>query len=340
MPQQKTYPVRGRFAPSPTGFLHLGNAWAFLCAWLGARSDGGKIFLRIEDIDPNRAKPEFEAALREDLLWLGLDWDEYDGPASDYAGEDGLVRQSRRFSAYAEGVEVLRGQGLVYPCFCTRKELRSLAGAPQAGDTDGEDAYPGLCRALSPQAAGDKITQGARFALRVRFEEVRDKYLELADLCLGQCRLSPAQAGGDFPLRRSDGVFAYQLAVVLDDIAMGINQVVRGMDILESTPRQLFLYDCLGGVPPRYAHVPLVLDYENERLAKRHASLSLRGLRAAGARPEVILGYLAWWSGLRERFEPVSAGSLREGFSFGRIRQDVKALPPDLAELLLRASAL
>lgn len=335
MLQQKTLPVRGRFAPSPTGLLHLGNAWSFLCAWLGARFQGGKIFLRIEDIDPNRSKPEFEAALQEDLLWLGLGWDEFSDAEIAAAGLK-FMRQSERFAAYSKGLEQLEGLDLVYPCFCTRKELRNLAGAPQAGDAEGEGVYPGACRNLQPDEIEAKKKAGTRFSLRLRFEEARGAYLNFNDLCLGLCSLSPAQAGGDFPLRRSDGVFAYQLAVVLDDMAMGINQVVRGVDILHSTPRQLFLYRHFGGTPPQYAHVPLVLDHEGERLAKRHASLTLRGLRAAGVRPESVIGYLAWWGGLRERFEPVTAAGLVEDFSFSRIRRDVSLLPPDIAGILLR----
>ncbi len=334
--------VRGRFAPSPTGFLHLGNAWAFLCAWLGARAAGGELVLRLEDIDPQRSKPEFEQAMREDLLWLGLDWDYGPGSARGDTLPPGLApfRQSANSACYAAGLADLQDKGLVYPCFCTRKELRSLAGAPQAGDgADAEGAYPGTCAVLSAREAKARVKAGDHYALRLRFAAMRDKYLHFNDLCLGRQTLAPQAAGGDFALRRSDGVYAYQLAVVLDDIRMGVTQVVRGRDILTSTPRQLFLYDCFGAVPPSHAHVPLMLDHEGERLAKRHASLSLRGLRASGVPPEAVVGYLAWWGGLRDAFAPCHASELVPDFSFTRIKKSVDLLPPSLPELLLKAPA-
>lgn len=311
----------GRLAPSPTGHLHLGNAWAFLCAWLGVRSQGGRLVLRIEDIDPQRSRDEYAAALCEDLAWLGLDWD------------GAPERQSQRLGRYAEGLARLERLGLVYPCFCTRKELREMAGAPQAGVAL-EPMYSGACRALAPADVRANLAAGRAHSLRLYFpEEARARYLEIDDMCLGRVRLGPEEAGGDFPLRRSDSVFAYQLAVVLDDIDMGVTQVVRGMDILSSTPRQRYLYDIFGAQPPAYAHVPLLLDHEGERLAKRHASLSLRYMREAGVSPQEVLGWLAFWSGLRESTAPLASTDLLDGFEFGHIRRTVPRLPEKLEEI-------
>lgn len=311
--------MAGRLAPSPTGRLHLGNAWAFLCAWLGARAKGGRLILRIEDIDPQRSKEEHIAALQQDLLWLGLEWD----------GEP--ERQSERLALYSQGLRKLQDAGLVYPCFCTRKELRELAGAPQAG-VMAEPMYSGRCRSLAPAKAEENMRQGRHYSLRLRFaEDARQRYLAINDLCLGTVRLAPEEVGGDFPLCRSDGVFAYQLAVVLDDIDMGVTQAVRGMDILSSTPRQLYLYELFGATPPEYAHVPLLLDYEGERLAKRHSSLALSSMREAGVRPQEIIGWLAFWSGLRESAAPVRAPELLDGFDFKNICKDAARLPEDLS---------
>lgn len=310
--------TRGRLAPSPTGKLHLGNAWAFLCAWLGARSQKGSLILRIEDIDPQRSREEYVSALCEDLDWLGLDW-------------DGVpLRQGARLGRYAEGLAELERKGLVYSCFCTRKELREMAGAPQAGVML-EPAYSGRCRSLGPDEVRQRLAAGKNHSLRLYFpERARDRLLEIDDLVLGRVRLAPDEAGGDFPLRRSDGVFAYQLAVVLDDIALGVSQVVRGVDILTSTPRQLYLYKLFGAKAPAYAHVPLLLDHEGERLAKRHASLSLAHMREAGVRPQELVGWLAFWSGLRDSAAPLAAAELLAGFDFKRISREVARLPDKL----------
>ena len=324
--------LRGRFAPSPTGFVHLGNAWSFLCAWLGIRSTRGDLILRIEDVDVIRSRSEYTLSLQEDMRWLGLDWDY--GPDSPLRSDLGSCVQSRRLEYYASCVRRLEDLGLVYPCFCSRRELRSIAAAPQLGDMTGDWNYPGTCRSMSVEEREKRLDRGDRYALRLRFQEKRNKYLDLEDLCQGRRLLTLGEAGGDFALRRSDGVYAYQLAVVMDDIAMGVNQVVRGLDIVESVPRQGFLYDCFGAEPPRYAHVPLVLDHEGCRLAKRHGSISLRALREDGVRPERIIGFLAWWSGLRERFESCAPQDLLEGFSFGRILRDVPWLPANIGDIL------
>jgi len=328
-PSLEKMPVCGRFAPSPTGYLHLGNAWAFLCAWLGARSHGGSLVMRIEDIDPKRSKAEYVRALLEDLRWLGLDWDA--GP--DTTREGRAYYQSNRQENYLEGIRRLEANGLIYPCFCTRKELRELAGAPHAGAR--EEIYSGKCRTLHQLEVERKKAAGQSGSLRVRFEErLYPEFLQVEDLVLGRHAFTPGQAGGDFAVRRSDGVFAYQLAVVLDDIAMGVNQVVRGVDILGSVPRQKFLYSVLEAQLPEFAHIPLVLDHKGERLAKRHAALSLRQLRAGGIKPEAVLGYLAFWSGLSSDLRPISAGELLADFDFSRIRRMPGLLPEHIIKVL------
>lgn len=336
-PLAPSMPIRGRLAPSPTGRLHLGNAWAFLLAWLAARSAGGQVVLRMEDIDPERSRPEFAEAIMADLRWLGLDWDE--GPAAPGLcgpyGPYGPYEQSRRLESYAAAIDALTAAGRVYPCFCTRKELRELASAPHAATPplagDGSPAYPGTCRNLTPEQQAELLRQGRKPALRLRCD---DTALAFDDRVAGPQRHTLAQCGGDFALRRSDGVFAYQLAVVLDDIAMNISQVVRGDDILTSTPRQLFLYQLLNAAPPQYAHLPLVLDAQGERLAKRHQSLTLAELRAAGVSPGAIVGYLAWRAGLQNAPHKRSAAELVPGFSFAALPREAIVLPENIADVL------
>lgn len=298
----------GRFAPSPTGLLHLGNAWSFLLAWLAARAEGGRILLRHEDIDPARSRREWMDAIERDLLWLGLGWDE--GPEE---GPHAPYRQSLCFALYEKALEKLRARGLVYPCYCTRKELRTLAGAPHGaadGLGDAGAAYPGTCRHLTPEQRARKEAEGRRPALRLLCPDDDEECF--TDLVLGPQRLSLKSCGGDFALRRSDGVWAYQLAVVADDMRMEVTQVVRGEDILLSTPRQLLLYRLLGGTPPAFAHIPLLYDEEGERLAKRHRSLSLAALREAGCRPEAVVGHLAHLAGLQQTPSPVTPATLAE----------------------------
>ncbi|MDO9631261.1 MAG: tRNA glutamyl-Q(34) synthetase GluQRS [Humidesulfovibrio sp.] len=314
--------ARGRLAPSPTGRLHLGNAWAFLLAWLAARATGGSVVLRMEDIDPERSRPDFAAGIVRDLRWLGLDWDE------------GPHEQSARLDAYAAAMTRLEQAGHVYPCFCTRKELRSLASAPHASlADDGSPVYPGTCRNLPIEQRDALLRQGRCPALRLRCE---DSAVSFHDLVAGPQTMTLADCGGDFALRRSDGVFAYQLAVVLDDIAMGITQVVRGDDILSSTPRQLYLYRLLGAPSPQYAHLPLVLDAEGERLAKRHGSLTLAALRESGVSGTAITGYLAWRAGLLDTPRPAHPLELIAGFSFERLPRDPVGLPTDIKAVLAR----
>ena len=324
--------VRGRLAPSPTGLLHLGNAWAFWIAWLDARSRGGECVLRLEDIDPARSRMEYAEALARDLAWLGIDWDY--GPGAGNGKDDAAIFfQSERGKIYQEALCFLDAKGLVYPCYCTRKELRDIAGAPHVDDVGAP--YPGICRTLTDAATKYHKAAGRRHSTRLLCPE--DAHWRFTDLLQGNQDMTLEQCGGDFALRRSDGVFAYQLAVVVDDIAMGITRIVRGKDILVSTPRQLYLYNLFGARVPDYAHLPLLTDDSGERLAKRHASLTLASLRETGVRPETLLGWLAASSGLRERFAPLHARESVEGFALSSIRADSLRLPPDPVAFFLAA---
>ena len=295
--------IRGRFAPSPTGELHLGSAFTALLAWLQVRAQNGTLVLRMEDIDPERSRPVYAEALMRDLAWLGLDWDE--GP--DRGGPFAPYEQSRRLPLYEKALAELAASGKVYPCYCTRGELASLA--PHG--TGGERPYPGTCRNGNIK----KEAQGRKPSLRLIVPEER---IEFEDGVQGHFAQDIA-AAGDFVVRRSDGVPAYQLAVVVDDAAMGITHVLRGADLLDSTPRQLLLYRLLGWKAPAFAHGPLVIAADGHRLSKRQRDLSLASLREQGVSPETIIGYLAWKAGLLEQFAPVAAHELTCVFSLSRI---------------------
>jgi len=315
-------PVRGRLAPSPTGHLHLGNAWSFLLCWLAVRSAGGRLVLRMEDIDPERSRPHFAEEIMRDLAWLGLDWDE--GP--DLGGPYAPYTQQERLERYAEVIEALTRLGRTYPCYCTRKELKTMASAPHLEDAG--PVYPGTCLGLGADACREREAQGRRPALRLHGAgETR-----FDDLLHGEVRLDWAQCGGDFPLRRSDGVISYQLAVALDDMDQAINLVVRGADILPCTPRQIFIFDLLQAPVPRYAHVPLLLDHAGVRLAKRHQSLELRALREKGVSPKAIVGYLGHLAGLLPENAAATPAALVSEFAWGKlprnpvtVRDDVEA---------------
>lgn len=308
MPPTCNRPFTTRLAPSPTGLLHAGNIWSFLLAWLMARASGGKIFLRLDDLDPDRSRKEYSSAIIDDLAWLGLDWDA------------GPVWQSRRGAIYADALERLQAAQAVYPCFCTRQELRSLAGAPHIGDAG--VPYPGTCRHLTPEKRQELLRLRPAHALRLACP---DTAIGFADLLQGQQKFSKRQYGGDFPLKRSDGVWAYQLASVADDIALGVNLVVRGRDLLPSTPRQILLHALLGAPPPAYAHLPLLLDSSGERLAKRHKALSIASLRRQGASAADIVGELACLAGLNPGGEPVMPGALLPRFNLdGLPAEDLK----------------
>ena len=289
--------VTGRFAPSPSGRMHLGNVFCALLAWLSARAQGGAVVLRIEDLDPARCRPAYAAQLEDDLRWLGLDWDE--GGAAGGAA----YFQSSRTAPYAEAFERLRSLGLVYPCFCTRAELHA-ASAPHL--SDGRAAYPGTCRGLSAEEAARRAQSRAP-AWRI---QAPDRVIGFTDGLQGAYAENPARTTGDFILRRSDGVYAYQLAVVVDDAAHGVTEVVRGRDLLDSTPRQLYLYGLLGLRPPAFTHIPLLLAPDGRRLSKRDGDLDLGALRKAYRSPEPLLGQLAYLAGLLPAPTPVTASEL------------------------------
>lgn len=303
--------VRGRFAPSPSGRMHLGNAWSALLAWLSVRSRGGVMVLRLEDLDPDRCKRHLCDGVEEDLHWLGLDWDE-----GGSAGGDAYY-QSQRSTYYQAALDRLRNMDLLYPCFCTRGQLHA-PNAPHR--SDGDIIYPGTCRDLTEREREERA-KTRRPALRIR---VPDQVIQFTDLLQGEYRENLARDCGDFILRRSDGVFAYQLAVVVDDGLMGINQVVRGSDLLTSTPRQIFLQRLLGYSTPEYCHVPLLCAPDGRRLSKREADLTLDSLRASGVRPEEIVGRLACCAGLMDRPEPISARELIPLFDLSKLpREDI-----------------
>lgn len=298
--------VRGRFAPSPSGHMHLGNAWTALLAWLQARSLGGAVVLRIEDLDPDRSRTEYTEQIMRDLAWLGLDWDE--GP--DVGGPCGPYRQDERRHLYAAAVDRLAALGLVYPCYCTRAEIRAAASAPHPGED--EAAYPGTCRGRAGEGRN-----GRRPSLRLTVPA--GETIAFTDGRHGLFAQDLSSACGDFVLRRADGVHAYQLAVVIDDAAMGITHVLRGDDLLASTPRQLYLYRLLGLRPPTFTHVPLLISPDGHRLSKRQRGLALAALRAAGTAPEEVIGYLAYLAGLIPDRHPVAAGDLIAGFAVDKL---------------------
>ena len=308
----------GRFAPSPSGRMHLGNLLCALLAWLSAKHNGGRILLRIEDLDTARCKPEHAAQLEEDLLWLGLDWDEggsRGGPCAPY-------EQSLRGELYRAALERLEDMGLVYPCFCTRAQLMA-ASAPHRGD--GLTAYPGTCRHLTEEERAARRAVRAP-ALRL---QVPDEDLTFTDGHMGPVTESLSRDCGDFLLRRSDGLFAYQLAVVVDDAAMGVTQVVRGADLLSSTPRQLLLYRLLDLKAPEFFHVPLLLDAGGRRLSKRDGDIGLDALRRR-CTPEEVIGKLAFLAGLNPSAAPCTAESLLSSFSWDAVPRDDICLPADL----------
>jgi glutamyl-tRNA synthetase len=303
--------VRGRYAPSPTGSLHFGNLRTALLAWLMAREKGGSFVLRVEDLDLPRVVAGSSAGIVRDLSWLGLDWDE--GP--DVGGPCGPYYQSARQDIYRAVLAELATRGLLYPCFCTRADLARVARAKQEGDDTRR--YPGTCRHLTRQRFRQYQAEGRPAALRLR---VRNETLEFADLVAGRQRQSPARHGGDFVVLRADGIVSYQLAVVVDDALMGISQVVRGADLLDSTFRQLALYRALGyPVPTYFAHVPLVRDETGARLAKRDRSVGLESVRDRGMTPGWVLGRLAASCGIWPDGEPARASDLLTTFDGSRL---------------------
>lgn len=302
----------GRYAPSPSGRMHLGNLCCCLLAWLSAKSQGGKVVLRIEDLDQARCPRKFAELLQQDLDWLGLSADE----GGDKGGPDGPYYQSERSEIYQQFYDVLWKKGLVYPCFCSRSQLHA-ADAPHR--SDGQVVYAGTCRNLTPEQVAEQSRRRPP-AWRV---QVPDETIGFTDGHLGYYEENLARDCGDFYLRRADGVFAYQLAVVVDDALMGVTQVVRGADLLSSTPRQLWLYRTLGLQAPEFFHMPLLLAPDGRRLSKRDGDESLENLQAKYT-PEQIIGRLAWACGLQKAPDPRTPAELADGFSWEKVpRQDI-----------------
>jgi glutamyl-tRNA synthetase len=285
----------GRLAPSPTGAQHLGNARTYLITWLSARSRGGSLVLRIEDIDSPRVQAGAADQALADLRWLGLDWDR------------GPIIQTKRLALYEAALRRLQAGELVYPCTCSRSDIEQAASAPHP-DHEGP-AYPGTCAHRRADSAGDLA--GRPYAWRFR---VGQRSPEFVDGLRGRTAINLCEAGGDFVVWKSAGTPAYQLAVVVDDADLGVTEVVRGDDLVPSTPRQLLLYEALGLQPPAFAHVPLVVGPDGRRLAKRHGDTRLAALRAAGVGPETVLGLLAWSCGWIEAIEPITTRELLSVF--------------------------
>ena len=299
---------RGRYAPSPTGAQHLGNARTALAAWARARSEGGAFVLRVEDLDRPRTVPAAVSGNVNELRWLGIDWDE--GP--DVGGPFGPYRQSRREERYAEALGRLREQGRTFACWLSRKDLRELSSAPHGATA----VYGAPERAASARAEATKRAQGKEPAIRLRMPGTTEAW---DDLVAGRCEVDVASEVGDLVLRRADGAWAYQLAVVVDDAAMAIEEVVRGDDLLPSAAAQRVLHRLLGGTPPRYAHLPLLHGPSGARLAKRHGEHTLGALQGAGVPPERVVGLLAWSLGQIERPEPVDVRRLAAMFELASV---------------------
>ena len=290
----------GRFAPTPSGRMHLGNVFAALIAWLSVRSRDGSLVLRMEDLDTQRTSDAFAQTLREDLLWLGLDWDKETEP------------QSRRSQVYQQYFDKLETLELLYPCYCTRSQLHSV-NAPHLAD--GTYVYPGTCRELTE---AQKAAFGRLPAWRVK---VPDRSWVVEDHIQGTYRENLVTDCGDFVVRRADGVYVYQLAVTVDDGEAGVTEVVRGTDLLSSAPRQMYLQELFGFPHPEYAHVPLLLAPDGRRLSKRDQDMDLGALRQK-IKPEQLIGLLGYTAGLLERNIPISARELAGEFAWKNVKKD------------------
>jgi len=283
----------GRFAPSPTGRMHLGNVFSALLSWLSAKSQGGQWLLRIEDIDPGRSRQAYADLLMSDLEWLGLSWD----------GEP--VYQSQRSDIYEHYFQMLKAQGMTYPCYCTRADLLATQ-APH--ESDGRVVYPGTCRHLPPQPGKPAATRLI----------VPDSDISFVDGHYGAQSVNLAHQVGDFIIRRKDGAWAYQLAVVIDDALMGVTEVVRGCDLLLSSPQQMYVAQLLGFTSPQFIHLPLLCNAQGQRLSKRDGGLDMASLRQSYTAPEII-GKLAQIAGLQSTPDPVTPEDLLASFSWEKV---------------------
>ena len=293
----KEYIERGRFAPSPTGRMHLGNVFSALLSWLSIKAQGGKWVLRIEDIDPQRSRMEYADLIMSDLEWLGLTWDE------------GPFYQSERGEIYEAELQKPADRGMTYPCYCTRADILATQ-APH--ESDGRVVYKGTCRNLKPGKHSGPA------AIRMRVPEEGEGIVSFVDGHYGEQTVDLTTQCGDFIVRRKDGAWAYQLAVVVDDALMGITEVVRGRDLLLSSPQQIYLAKELGFAPPRFTHLPLLCNTEGQRLSKRDRSLDMEALRSR-FEAEDIIGLLAYKAGLQESPNRVTAEELVAGFDWKKI---------------------
>lgn len=302
----------GRFAPSPTGRMHLGNVAAALLSWLCAKSAGGDWVLRIEDLDQGRSRQQYIDLLRDDLHWLGLEADQ--GADSDICGPAAPYRQSMRHDLYRSHLETIQRQGLTYPCTCRRADILATQAPHQS---DGRVVYAGTCRPEStpPFSADGNPRYGMPHSTRLF---VPDRDIVFTDTVYGRQCVNLAHDCGDFILRRADGAWAYQLAVVVDDATMGITQVVRGNDLLLSAAQQIYLYELLGYPAPQFVHIPLLCNSTGQRLSKRDGALSMEALRR-DMTAQQLLGRLAHLLGLRDSDSPVTAPQLLDGFSPAKI---------------------
>lgn len=303
--------MTGRFAPSPTGRMHLGNIYSALLAWLSARKQGGRFVLRIEDIDRQRSRDEYALQIEDDLRWLGLDWDE-------------RYVQSTRGDIYERYLARLSALRLTYPCYCTRADIMATQ-APH--ESDGRVVYKGTCR---PGTISSSRIPDRPAATRII---VPDEDMTFADIHYGRHTVNLSRQCGDFILRRADGAWAYQLAVVVDDALMGITEVVRGRDLMLSVPQQLYLFRLLGLQPPSYAHIPLLCNEAGQRLSKRDKSLDMGELRTR-FRPEELVGLLAFYAGLLPRPEPVAARDVVSLFSWDALPLADITVPSDFSDTL------
>ena len=289
----------GRFAPTPSGRMHLGNVFAAMVAWLSVRSRGGSLVLRMEDLDTQRTSEEYAALLRDDLLWLGLDWDIETPP------------QSKRSHVYDRYFEKLQELGLLYPCYCTRSQLHNINAPHQS---DGTYVYSGACRDLTS-------AQRAQFSRTPAWRvKVPDQVYKLTDLAQGEYVQDLQRQCGDFVVRRADGVYVYQLAVTVDDGESGVTEVVRGVDLLGSAPRQMYLQALFGFQTPAYGHVPMLLSSDGRRLSKRDRDLDMGALRQHCSAAQ-ILGTLAYAAGIIDKNQHISAQELAGEFTWDKLRR-------------------
>lgn len=298
----KTIPSQpvGRFAPSPTGRMHMGNIFTAVMSWLSVKSQGGRWILRIEDLDPQRSRLEYAHAIEDDLAWLGLEWDE---GGLDNKGPHGPYIQSRRHDIYREYLNRLQLTGYTYPCHCTRAEIMATQ-APHR--SDGRVVYAGTCRPANLPLPNPINSEGCSIRLYVP-----DREIEVDDMICGPSVFNLAKECGDFIVRRADGAWSYQLAVVIDDALMGITEVMRGNDLLPSAAQQIYLHKLLGFTPPVFAHVPLIVNHEGCRLSKRDKGMAMDSIRQSYS-PEEVLGIVAHLAGFTKKSVPLSLNQFLE----------------------------